>query len=65
MLFREIKLLEGVPDAFVEFENFRGAVWYVSCSGDWHVRSADGATQSFALDDLLAWTDRLISGSEK
>ncbi|UKY47893.1 hypothetical protein [Streptomyces inhibens] len=37
VLERELRLLEGAPGSFVEFENSRGEVWNVEWNGSWLV----------------------------
>lgn len=55
VLLRELRLLEGAPESFVEFENFKGDVWRVEWQRDgWHV---DGSRRELvSIENLTAWT---------
>ncbi|MEI7034665.1 hypothetical protein [Streptomyces pratensis] len=48
VLLRELALLKGAVDSFVEWENFRGELWHVTWDGSWHV---NGATRNEPLSE--------------
>ncbi|MDN3272531.1 hypothetical protein [Streptomyces sp. MA15] len=37
VLLNELKLLEGAPGSFVEYENFQGDIWRIEWDGSWVV----------------------------
>ncbi|NGO12212.1 hypothetical protein G5C60_32560 [Streptomyces sp. HC44] len=55
-LYREIKLLDGAPGSYVEFENFQGRVFRVEWRGAWFVaewETQGGEPREIGLDELL------------
>jgi len=56
ILYHEIKLLDGAPDSFVEFENRHGTVWRIEWADGWFFVE-EGAQESvpreMGLDELL------------
>ncbi|WP_151479664.1 hypothetical protein [Streptomyces albicerus] len=61
-LFRELKLLDGAPGSFVEFENFRGQVFRVEWKGFWELSevSAGKGPRRISLDELLGFTENSL-----
>jgi hypothetical protein len=51
-LVNELRTLEGRPDRFVEFENYRHDVWRVEWDGLWVV-TGESAPQRLEFDELL------------
>ncbi|WP_327430810.1 hypothetical protein [Streptomyces sp. NBC_01236] len=61
ILYHELKLLEGAPGSFVEFENFRGQVFRVEWDLDWILsEGAGGEVRRMRLDDLLAFAAKSL-----
>jgi hypothetical protein len=53
-LNRELELLDGTADSFVEFENYRGEVWRVEWAGTWVLIGDDGR-RTIDLPELLTF----------
>ncbi|MFE9648102.1 hypothetical protein ACFYO0_29100 [Streptomyces sp. NPDC006365] len=63
-LYREIKLLDGAPGSYVEFENFRGQVFRVDWDGAW-VLSGDperAEPHRVELEELLVFAEKRLRG---
>lgn len=60
----ELRLMEGGPGSFVEFENRHGKVWRVEWHDAWFIAewdTQDGTPREIGLDELLAFaTARLL-----
>lgn len=60
-LQRELTLLEGTTDSFVEFENRKLEVWSVRWDGEWIATGVQGERR-FDLDALVTWAqERILS----
>ncbi|MFE7509916.1 hypothetical protein ACFU8I_01575 [Streptomyces sp. NPDC057540] len=55
VLERELRLLEGAPGSFVEFENSQGDVWHVEWNGSWLVNNTpqEGPPSEFLTASAL------------
>ncbi|MCX4750026.1 hypothetical protein OG455_31675 [Kitasatospora sp. NBC_01287] len=60
MLFRELELLEGVPGAFVEFENFRHQVWRAAWA-DGFTLTGEGGHRELDRDGLLRFAESSLT----
>lgn len=64
VLHRELDLLQGANDSFVEFENFRNEVWRVEWAGDWTLIDSD-SRRIIAIADLHAFADAALAGTAR
>lgn len=60
VLMRELPLLEGTENSFVEFENFQGRVWRVEWAGTWVLIDGDDR-RTRSLDEVRAFAEAAIT----
>jgi hypothetical protein len=60
VLWRELELLDGAEDSFVEFENFRLHVWRVEWAGTW-VLIDDDRRRTMSLAQVRAFAEAVLN----
>lgn len=60
VLWRELELLDGTEDSFVEFENFHGRVWRVEWAGTWVLIDGDDR-RTLPLAKLLSFAEAVLT----
>jgi hypothetical protein len=61
-LVHELRTLDGRPDRFVEFENFRHEVWRVEWHDSWVVTGESEADRQLGIDELLEFVKASLYG---
>lgn len=60
VLWRELELLDGAEDSYVEFENFQGRVWRVEWAGTWVLVHGDDR-RTLSLPELRAFAEAVLT----
>lgn len=60
VLWRELELLDGTEDSYVEFENFQGRVWRVEWAGTWVLSHGDDR-RTLSLPELRAFAEAVLT----
>jgi hypothetical protein len=61
-LVHELRTLDGRPDRFVEFENYRHEVWRVEWHDSWVVTGESAADRQLGIDELLEFVKASLYG---
>jgi hypothetical protein len=59
VLENELTLLDGVPEAYVEMENFQQSIWRIRWNGVWLVEGSDILVLA-ARDEVVSWARTMV-----